>query len=233
MHSCGVQARQRTPGCLRQSRPRRRLESLPKNSYAYKLQERNLITQDFSFPRRMLSKSRFVAQDTLQFAGDVARLDFKTITMKQRDFVRRNVAAVVRVLGHVLHELKGVGQGFRRFKDDLKFSYSKTKEVRDTRYKKLSYGNMSRIRQIRRDFIKIVPFTFFMVVPFLELLLPAWLIIFPNAIPSQFIKDEKREAMFKEQLERRDDAATKLMYILPNYLSRLERNDPAVPEKER
>jgi hypothetical protein len=44
----------------------------------------------------------------------------------------------------------------------------------------------------------------------LEILLPPFLVIFPNSVPSQFMSDEARLAKFKKISERRDKAAMHL-----------------------
>ena len=82
------------------------------------------------------------------------------------------------------------------------------------------------------DFIKFIPFSVFIIVPGAELLLPAWLMIFPNSIPSQFLSDEARKKQFNMQMEKRRAAAEKLVYILPKYLYDLEK-DPSVLEEDK
>jgi LETM1 and EF-hand domain-containing protein 1 len=42
---------------------------------------------------------------------------------------------------------------------------------------------------IRSDLLKIIPFSFFVIVPMAELLLPFYLLLFPNAMPSQYTFD--------------------------------------------
>ena len=84
--------------------------------------------------------------------------------------------------------------------------------------------------QVKSDFIKFIPFSIFIIVPGAELLLPAWLMVFPNSIPSQFLSDDARYKQFKVMTERRNNAAEKLLYILPKYLYNLEKD--ASVEKE-
>lgn len=43
--------------------------------------------------------------------------------------------------------------------------------------------------RIRSDLFKIIPFSFFVIVPMAELLLPFYLLLFPNAMPSQYTFD--------------------------------------------
>jgi LETM1 and EF-hand domain-containing protein 1 len=43
----------------------------------------------------------------------------------------------------------------------------------------------------------MIPFSFFIVVPGAELLLPAYLKIFPNSLPSQFVSEDDKQKKFK------------------------------------
>lgn len=43
--------------------------------------------------------------------------------------------------------------------------------------------------RVRSDLFKIIPFSFFLVVPMAELFLPLYLLLFPNAMPSQYTFD--------------------------------------------
>lgn len=73
------------------------------------------------------------------------------------------------------------------------------------------------MRQVKKDFIKFVPFSLFLLIPGGEIFLPAWVLIFPNSIPSQFVADEERNKKFKEMKERQENSAEKLAYTLPSY----------------
>jgi len=74
-----------------------------------------------------------------------------------------------------------------------------------------------------------VPFSLFLLIPGGELFLPAWVLIFPNSVPSQFVGEDERIKKFKELKEKQENAAEKLLYILPNYLAKLIA-DPRVPD---
>lgn len=85
-------------------------------------------------------------------------------------------------------------------KDDVKYGVKKTQEVNSAKYKRMNYKSTKRIREIRNDVIKFIPFSIFLIIPGAEALLPAWIVIFPNAIPSQFLSDEKRYKRFNEMM---------------------------------
>ena len=78
---------------------------------------------------------------------------------------------------------------------------------------------------MKQDFVKFIPFSVFIIVPGAELLLPAWLVIFPNSIPSQFLSDDARVKQWKLMNEKRDQAAEKLIQILPVYIQTLEKTE--------
>ena len=59
-------------------------------------------------------------------------------------------------------------------------------------------------RQLTRttaDLFRLVPFAFFVIVPFMELLLPVALKVFPNMLPSTFQDNLKKEENMKRELK--------------------------------
>jgi len=46
-------------------------------------------------------------------------------------------------------------------------------------------------QRIRTDLLKMLPFSLFISVPFMEIFLPPYLILFPNAMPSTFLTREQ------------------------------------------
>ena len=61
-------------------------------------------------------------------------------------------------------------------------------------------------RQLQRtfsDLVRLVPFSFFIIIPFMELLLPVALKLFPNMLPSTFQASYQREENMKKQLKLR------------------------------
>jgi len=60
-----------------------------------------------------------------------------------------------------------------------------------------------------------VPFSFFILIPGAEILLPPFLMVFPNSVPSQFMQEEQRQEKFLAIKKKRADAAKKLNVSLP------------------
>lgn len=87
------------------------------------------------------------------------------------------------------------------------------------------------MREVKKDFIKFVPFSLFILIPGGELFLPAWIMIFPNSIPSQFVAEADRQKKFKQLRELQQNSADKLNYIMPNYFRRFM--DMDIPESDK
>lgn len=43
------------------------------------------------------------------------------------------------------------------------------------------------MRRIKKDAIKLIPFSFFLIVPMMEVLIPPYIFLFPNAFPTHFL----------------------------------------------
>jgi hypothetical protein len=106
------------------------------------------------------------------------------VIQKFVSFVKRVFHNVTHTLGHVWDEIVKVGRGFRHFKNDLKYYISLKVPRKNYRYETHNYSQDVKIKQVKKDFMKFIPFSVFILIPGLELLLPAWLMIFPKSIPS-------------------------------------------------
>ena len=81
--------------------------------------------------------------------------------------------------------------------------------------------------------MRFVPFSLFLLIPGGELFLPAWVLIFPNSVPSQFVSEAERAKKFEELKALQENAADKLGYILPNYMQKLIQGDELSTEDDR
>jgi hypothetical protein len=66
-------------------------------------------------------------------------------------------------------------------------------------------------------------------IPGAEILLPPFLVIFPNSVPSQFMSEEARAKKFQEIKDKRLSAATILNHRLQNFMFALERDENIMP----
>lgn len=67
----------------------------------------------------------------------------------------------------------------------------------------LSRRERKQLQRTVADLLRLVPFAFFVIVPFMELLLPVALKIFPNMLPSTYKDSFQREEDMKRQLQLR------------------------------
>lgn len=151
-------------------------------------------------------------------------MDTNKIYSKFTNFLRRNYVRVRITSSHLWEEVKHVGKGFVNLKDDIKESVTDVKDIHYARYTKPTYAHTNKIQRITKDVIKFIPFSIFILIPGLELLLPAWLMIFPNAIPSQFQSKVTRQKIMETLLRNRNQAAEKLLYKFPKYLESLSQS---------
>ena len=167
-----------------------------------------------------------------EFFKDLLYWEKQKVISKMADFLKRNYFRVRRTSSHIWEEVKHIGKGFVTLKDDIKGSVTDVKDLHYARYKKPTYSHTQKIQQITQDVIKFIPFSIFILIPGLELLLPAWLVIFPNAIPSQFQSKNTRQKKMDELLMNRNNGAEKLLYKFPKYLKTLS-NSSILSKKEK
>jgi hypothetical protein len=136
-------------------------------------------------------------EDLQTYIGDLYQGRTDTFNYKTAYFLKRNWKSLRHTVGHNAHhiwdELKKVGYGFKLLNQDAKFYVRRQLRRMDSKFDKESYAENIKMKQVKTDFIKFIPFSVFIIVPGAELLLPAWLVIFPNSIPSQFLSDDARK----------------------------------------
>jgi len=74
---------------------------------------------------------------------------------------------------------------------------------RTTHGHELTRRERIQLQRTTKDMLRLVPFAIFVIVPFMELLLPVALKLFPNMLPSTFEDRSKKEESLKKQLEMR------------------------------
>ena len=86
--------------------------------------------------------------------------------------------------------------GFQKLYADVMFAFGVNKRNLNYKYKKVDIMEDRKIRQVKNDVIKFIPFSILLIIPGMEILIPPVLVIFPNSIPSQFISEEARIQKF-------------------------------------
>jgi LETM1 and EF-hand domain-containing protein 1 len=98
-------------------------------------------------------------------------------------------AATKEGIHHTIHGLKDFGRDS---------SWLVKSNIITEKYTVTSYKNDSKSRVIKQDVLKMIPFSAFLLIPGGELLLPAYLKVFPNSLPSQFVSGDIRKKKFHE-----------------------------------
>ena len=111
--------------------------------------------------------------------------------------------------------------GLKALFGDVKWAVSAEHGKRSKRFSEASYTQRTRLRQVRQDVIKFVPFSLFLLIPGGELFLPAWVLVFPNSIPTQFVAEEERAKRFEEMRKKQIVSCERLFRGTPMYLSSL------------
>ena len=89
----------------------------------------------------------------------------------------KTMSAIHHGVAHMIHGLKTLG-------GDVKWAVSTEHNKRSRRFRMTSYKQKKRLKQIKTDVIKFIPFSLFLLIPGGELFLPAWVLVFPNSVPS-------------------------------------------------
>ena len=89
---------------------------------------------------------------------------------------------------------------------DVRTAYRLARKT--TKGHSLSRRETRQLQRTTADLIRLVPFSIFVLVPFMELLLPVFLKLFPNMLPSTFQDSNKREQQLKRELKARLNVAS-------------------------
>lgn len=99
----------------------------------------------------------------------------------------------------VWDELLHYYHGFRLLFIDIKISYGLIKRILNG--KSLSRREYRLLTRTVGDMFRLVPFSVFIIIPFMEFLLPFFIKFFPNALPSTFQTATEREDKLKQSLK--------------------------------
>jgi len=136
------------------------------------------------FLKRFPESIKCTLLDFKDFLEDIVCMRTDKVIFKNVKFIKRNWHKFSHTMHHIWEELVKVKDGFKLLKDDFKFFVRFQKRKIDYKYDKPSYKSDIKLKQVKSDFIKFIPFSLFIIIPGAELLLPAWLVVFPNSIPS-------------------------------------------------
>jgi LETM1 and EF-hand domain-containing protein 1 len=119
-----------------------------------------------------------------------------TIT-RQRRLEQQKPALFVTLKNTVIHYY----HGFRLF--GLEVKVASRLFIKTLRGHSLTRQEQRQFRRTVGDVIRIVPFSVFIIIPFMEFLLPVYLWLFPNALPSTFQSKSSKEARKKKDIQKK------------------------------
>lgn len=157
---------------------------------------RSLQTTSFRSDNDPLKPSSKVEESVLAFKEDLKK------EQKKLAAIQPSVTPVVAKpsLGkRIMDELKHYYHGFRLLFIDVKISWNLLWRV--LKGEMLSRREKKQLVKTSADVFRLVPFSVFIIVPFMEFTLPIFLKLFPNMLPSTFQTANEKEAKMKTELK--------------------------------
>lgn len=105
----------------------------------------------------------------------------------------------------VVHFCRWVATGFRLFGADVRASFYLMKRV--VRGYPMTLRQRKLLVRTTSDCLKLIPFSFFIIVPFAELALPFFLRLFPGMLPSTFFEQKYDNATLARKLKAKEEMA--------------------------
>ena len=171
-------------------------------------------------------------RDFKQWGTDIKNGELRVAGGKTVKLVKTSGTRVYKLMKWIIHEILHLLRNFKKFFSDVKFFVWKSNQVRFVPFARYSYQEMRRMPEIRSDILKFIPFSFFIIIPGAEILLPAYLAIFPNAIPTQFVSEVRKSKAFADRLKLKDVAGSRLAIYYLQQLKHRE-NDPSLSPEEQ
>ncbi|RCN34916.1 LETM1-like protein [Ancylostoma caninum] len=127
----------------------------------------------------------------------------------------------------IVHELKHYYHGFRLLALETRLSAKYMWRL--LRGDTLSRRERQQLVRTVSDLFRIVPFSIFIIVPFMELALPIFIKLFPNMLPSTFQESSKEEERLRKQVKVKVEMAKFLQDTIEEIA--LERRSKAIEPK--
>ncbi|CEF70026.1 LETM1-like domain-containing protein [Strongyloides ratti] len=128
----------------------------------------------------------------------------------------------------IVDELKHYYHGFRLLALETRISIHYL--WRMAKGEKLLRKEKQQLSRTVADLFRLVPFSVFIIVPFMELALPLFIKLFPNMLPSTFQEASKEKEKFKQQAAMRSEMAKFLQTTLEEVgLERKKKTDGKAP----
>ena len=115
----------------------------------------------------------------------------------------------------VIHLFQTIKKSLKDLKNDTKYIFNL--KMKKRRKKNFDVNEYMKYKIVINDLVKFIPYSIFLTIPFLEIFLPVYMVLFPNAIPSQFFSEknigEKNNA-FKVKQKKGFQILKKKLYLV-------------------
>ncbi|KAJ1372227.1 hypothetical protein KIN20_034322 [Parelaphostrongylus tenuis] len=165
-----------------------------------------------NFRLSQMSDRRLIQISLRYAATDRSKIEY-TLKMLKEDLVRQDeelrrrkevqktsaTAIKPTIVQRIVHEIKHYYHGFRLLALETRLSAKYMWRV--LRGDTLSRRERQQLVRTVSDLFRLVPFSIFIIVPFMELALPIFIKIFPNMLPSTFQESSKQEEKLRKQVK--------------------------------
>ncbi|CAA9986984.1 LETM1-like protein, putative [Plasmodium knowlesi strain H] len=132
---------------------------------------------------------------------------------------------------NIKHTVVWVKTGVLLFLTNMKIS--KNLIIKRLKGHRLSYSEYKLLIRTMNDMFKLIPFSFFIIVPFAEFLLPVFLKIYPNLLPSTFKNNDDNFVNIKKNLYAKQQLAKFLQQLIEEKEKQLNENIGIDSEKKK
>lgn len=132
-------------------------------------------------------KCKYMLEDTVEYMKDLVSGRTNEAMWKTSKFLWRriyNLDVLVLIWDLIKHGVHITVHGMKHLYLDGKWAVIEKKQKLANPYPEVSYRTYRKMSRVSTDYKKFIPFSFFILIPGGEALLPAWVMVFPNSIPS-------------------------------------------------
>ncbi|THH02975.1 hypothetical protein EW145_g6640 [Phellinidium pouzarii] len=191
-----------TPYCVRSLVSRRSLHALAPRSSCYFI-ERTLVPRQVVPARRWKSTNESTGSGVNEVHAAPESKSSSASVVAKDDTTKVQVSAFTRAWTKVKHEAAHYWHGTKLLVSEVRISARLQWKILHGEI--LTRRERRQLRRTTQDLLRLVPFSVFVVVPFMELLLPVAIKFFPNMLPStfedKFAAEEKQRKLLRVRLE--------------------------------
>ncbi|GMT10486.1 hypothetical protein PFISCL1PPCAC_1783 [Pristionchus fissidentatus] len=148
---------------------------------------------------RFAATDRSKVESTLKMLKDDLTVMQEEETKRLKLVPRKDSEVKPSLKQRVMHELKHYYHGFRLLALEVRLSSKYLWRI--MRGQSLTRRERQQMVRTVSDLFRLVPFSIFIIVPFMELALPIFIKLFPGMLPSTFQEHDKEQEKFRKQVK--------------------------------